>query len=233
MGFYGGDRADLVRAEINGRTPGDPAEKRPRPKRERKDKPQFQAGSGRKQPTASERSSMLAQVWYDLGEQEGFSFPYDVNYFALALQKKIEHDKEIRPFLEQEKFDQVERWVSKMIEIWWNPVDNDGNGGYLTNEINQRNAKDYFLDTDWDDLRDYARSCLRAKYLVEHGRRIPAPLYPEQQEYQQRLQDLRKQHSVDQHLRRLQDEPEPPERTPLDEKARERLRSFADKRRKK
>lgn len=201
-------------------------------KRNRKE-PRTKAGFQAKPKTsrASERASHLAQRWYDLGEAEGFSFPYDVNYLALALQRKVEGDKEMRPLLLAGKHDQVERWVHKMIGIWWNAVDEDGHGGYLTNEINQRNAKDYFLDTDWDDLREYALSNLRMAYLREHGRRVSPPVYDNQQKHRERLESLRKEAVVEQHLRTLEEHPELNERPEVDDDGRERLRSFVEKRR--
>lgn len=166
---------------------------------------------------------MLAQDWYDRGEVHGFSFPYDVNYFALALQRKIERDPEIKPFLDKGSHDQVQRWVSKMIERWWEE--------YADGTIHAGNAKDFFLGNDWDDLRYYARSCLRAKYLLEHGRRVPPPLYPEQKDYQDRLTGIRNRARINEFLRQQEQRPETPEETSLDPEGRERLRSFVEKRR--
>lgn len=223
---------DDIRRALEGKPPwtGTPAPKRKPtakgPRTYRQSSPQTP------KTVASERSSMLAQRWYDLGEAEGFAFPYNVNFFAVALQRKVETDKEIKPFLDADKHDQVQRWIRKMIDLWWDPVDEEGSGGYLTGDINQSNAKDFFLDKDWDDLRDYARSCLRAAYLKEHHRVAPRPIYTNQQAYQAELQEIHDRAVVDQHLRRLEEDPAP-ERGELDPEGRKRLRSFRDKRRKK
>jgi hypothetical protein len=211
---------------INREMSGKPAldEGDPRRKRASRIRPPAKQAARNRQPQASESASILAQAWYDEGAERGFSFPYDVNYLALAIQRKVENDPEMQPFLNKGKHEQVERWVAKMIERWW--------AEYADNTIHAGNAKDYFLRHDWEDLRYYARSCLRAKYLLEHGRLVPPPLYPNQQEYQDRLQEIRQRESINANLRKVEED-DLPERHPVDEQARERLRSFAEKRRKK
>lgn len=224
------DPLDAVRREVDGKGPREEGvARKPRP-RQKAARPGFQP-SRKKQPQAGEQASLLAQEWYDQGNATGFDFPYDVNYFALALESRIEKDREIQKFLAKGKRDQVDRWIRKMIEVWWNPVDNDGNGGYLTGDVSARNAKDFFLDTDWEDCRDYARSCLRAAYLRQHGRRVPAPIYPDQKEYRERLDELRHRQKVETYVRQV-DLDEKTAQARLDQNDRQRLRSFVEKRRK-
>ena len=184
-----------------------------------------------KRPQASERASILAQDWYDQGAALGFDFPYDVNYFALALQRRIEHDAEMRVYLKHNRHDQVERWVSKMIERWY--------AEYVSNEIHAGNAKDFFLATDWDDLRDYSKTCLEAAWAKKHGKRKAVHRFTDDdnetgvrnREYREELDDLRKRHAVEAYLAQVA-EAEAPD-VQLDEEGRERLRSWRDKRRSK
>lgn len=165
---------------------------------------------------------MAAQDWYDRGVERGFTFPYDVNYLALAIQKRVESDPKMSALLEDG--DKVDRWMAKMNANWWD--------FYADETITASNAKDYFLGHDWEDLRDWAHGNLRKDYILKHGKPVPPPVYPEQQAYQQRLEDLRKQAVVDAYFQRLEEEPEVEPRAPLDPEARERLRSWASQRRK-
>lgn len=218
---------DDIRRELDGRGPYEPPAKKQRTKKQR---PASATAPARtKQPTASARASELGQRWYDFALLAGFDLPYDANYFSLALQRKIENDEEMKPYLLADHTDQVSRWVQKMIDIWW-AIGNDDGGGYLTGEINSRSAKEFFLGSDWDDLREYAKSSLQAKYLKEHGRKVGPPAYEGQQEYLDRLETLRRTGVTDQFLRRLEEAPERPE---VDPKGRDRLRSWREKRRKK
>lgn len=175
-----------------------------------------------KQPRASERASMAAQVWYDRGESLGFTFPYDVNYFALALQRKVEHDPRMQPFLTRGEFEKVERWLAKMITNWWDH--------YADGTITASNAKEFFLGNDWEDVRDWAHTNLRKDYLLKHGKRVDPPLYPNQKDYQQRLENI---HKASQVQRYLEGHPEEGGREGLDPEGRSRLRSFANRRRRK
>lgn len=179
-----------------------------------------------RQPRAGIGPSTLGQRWYDLGEAQGFEFPYDANYFALALEKKISKDPRLQKVAGDG--DKLDRWVTKMIEVWWGTADEDGRGGYFTHEITPRNAKEYFLVNDWDDVRDYAHSCLRAAYLKEHGRRVAPPEYPNQQAYQKRLEDVQKEHRIRSFVSTVDLEAEPPK---VDEEGRARLRSWRDRKR--
>jgi hypothetical protein len=218
------DPLDAIRREVEGRGPYQP----PGKKQARNKQPLPMHGRPR-QPTASARASELGQHWYDLATRAGFDLPYDANYFSLALQRKIENDDEMKPLLLAEHADQVSRWVRKMIDVWWAPGDDDG-GGYLTGEVQARNAKEYFLGHDWEDLREYARSSLLAKHLKEHGRKVEPPVYEDQQEYLDRLDAIRAKAQIDPFLRSLEDAPDRPE---VDPQGRDRLRSWREKRRKK
>lgn len=216
------DEVDRLQREMKGLDP-DAApgpRKRPRPTRGH----QAPRPSGKpRQPQASERSSILAQRWYDAAEQMGFALPYDVNYLALALQHKIETDPEFRPYLLQGHADQVERWVAKMVERWW--------AEYVDTTIHARNAKDMFLGEDWDDLRYYAHSCLRAAYLVEHGTRVSTPMYPDQQDYHERLERTTQEAMTKRVVAETLEAPS--EEHQIDPEGRGRLRSFVERRRRK
>jgi hypothetical protein len=179
----------------------------------------------KKHAQASERASILGQMWVDLGTAAGFQFPYDVNYFSLALQAQIEGDSEMQALLQQNEHDKVERWVEKMIERWW--------AEYVTNEIHSGTAKDFFLRTDWDDLREYARTCLRAAYLLEHGsRRTPSTEYlAAGRELHDRLAEMVSQDRATTYAKKTLEAEETP--LELDPKGRDRLRSWREKRRKK
>lgn len=179
-----------------------------------------------RQPRASERASMAAQDWYDRGASFGFSFPYDVNYFALALQRKVEADPRMSPLLADG--DKVDRWLAKMNANWWGTADSEGGGGYVDGTITASNAKEMFLGEDWNDVRDYAHTNLRKDYLLKHGKRVKPAVDPNSQEYRGRLEDLRRAATVRQHLQHVE---EAGDRPVLDESARGRLRSFANRRR--
>lgn len=172
-----------------------------------------------KQPTASERSSVAAQVWYDRGERAGFSFPYNVNYLALALQQKVEKDPRMAPLLVAGEHDKVERWLAKIVANWWDH--------YVDGSVTSSNAKEMFLGHDWEDVRDWAHSNLRKDYLLKHGKRVEPPAYSNQQEYQGRLEDV---HRTAQINRYLASQPEEVDHQPLDPGGRDRLRSFANRR---
>lgn len=224
------DQADAIRRELSGSNQGRGSE--PRSRRDRQPRArgrEFRAAgqSKPKGPVASERASELGQRWYDLAVAEGFDLPFNANYFALALQRKIERDPEMQPFLRAGKHDQVQRWVAKMIDTWWEPVDEDGRGGYLTNEVTAKNAKDYFLGEDWDDLRYYARSNLRKDYVMKHGKVAPKPFYPQQAEHRARMEEIRREASVKRWLK-LNDEADANPREPIDPEARQRLRSWVE-----
>lgn len=199
-----------------------------RPARNGNQKPTRQKRRGSQQPTkakqprASERASVAAQDWYDRGERAGFSFPYDVNYFALGLQQKVETDPRMAPLLVAGQHDRVERWLAKIVMNWWNH--------YVDGSVTASNAKEMFLGNDWEDVRDWAMGNLRKDYLLKHGKRVDPPIYAHQQDYQGRLEDLHKTAQID---RYLASQPEEADHQPLDPEGRDRLRSFANQRRRK
>ncbi len=177
-----------------------------------------------KREQAPERASMLAEVWVSTGNALGWDFPYDVNFLALALHRKIETEPEFKPYFAADRGTQVERWVLKMIERWY--------AEYTTEAINARNAKEYFLSEDWDDVLDYARTCLVAAHLKVTGRRIESPVYPEQQDYQDRLAEIRKREGIDGLLRKVDEAAEDARESPsrVEVKDRERVRSWREQR---
>jgi hypothetical protein len=179
----------------------------------------------KKHAQASERASILGQMWVDLGNAAGFQFPYDVNYFALGLQAQIESDPEMQALLQRDEHDKVERWVEKMIERWW--------AEYVSNEIRSGTAKDFFLRTDWDDLREYARTCLRAAYLLENGsRKTPSDTYlAAGRELHDRLAEMAAQDRATTYAKKTLEADQAP--LELDPKGRDRLRSWREKRRQK
>jgi hypothetical protein len=210
---------DDIRRQLSGKPArGD----QPPAKRQRERKQKFRDEPRTRQPRASERSSIVAQDWYDRGTAQGFPFPYDVNYLALAIQQRVERDPEMQALLAKDEHDKVQRWLAKMVANWWDH--------YVDGTITASNAKEYFLGQDWDDLRDWALSNLRKDYLLRHGKRVRPTIDAGSKEYAERLEGIRKRHAVE---RFLDTHPEDEERPELDPEARDRLRSFANRRRKK
>jgi hypothetical protein len=203
---------------------GDSPAPRDRPKmnRQRQARGSQQQPAKAKQPRASERASVAAQDWYDRGEAHGLTFPYDVNYFALALQRKVERDPRMKPLLTDG--DKVDRWLAKMNANWWDH--------YADGMIHGGNAKEMFLGQDWDDVRDWAHSNLRKDYILKHGRRVQPSVNPNNSsvEFRERLAAI---HTEAQVQRYIESHPEQGESPSLDETGRERLRSFANRRRRK
>lgn len=216
---------DQVRRELDGKPDRDYDSQPRRRTRNRPPRSGFPTRTQKKHPQASERSSLLAQRWMDAGSAAGFEFPYDVNFFALSLQRKVEGDKAMRDLLLKEDYDKVERWVAKMVERWW--------AEYVSNEITAANAKDYFLVTDWDDLREYARTCLRAAYLLKHGRRVTPSVeaLAAGRELHDRLAEKSRETEVSNYVEQVLTTEEQP--LELDPKGRDRLRSWREKRRNK
>lgn len=214
---------DDIRRQLSGVTRTD--ENKTRVKRERSKKTTTRTQvTPRKQPPASERSSIVAQEWYDRAVDRGFNLPYNANYLALAIQDKIQNDPRMRKFLAAGRADDVLRWAQRMVSNWWD--------FYVDEDITQSNAKDYFLGNDWEDLRDWALDNLKSEYNVKHGKRIPPPLYPNQQDYRRRLEDIDRQQAIN---RWLDTHPEQvSEDAPrLDPKAHERLRSWSERQKQK
>jgi hypothetical protein len=201
---------DDIRREADGRPSYEPG---PRKKhRDRKRSGGWDSSPRKKQPTASPRSSEVAQAWYDAANRAGMDLPYDVNYLALAIQRKVIKDPVFRPLLQAEEFDKVTRLLHKMTENFWTE--------YVDNGVNAGNVKDFYLQEAWDDLREYARTNLRAAYLRQHGRRVDPPEYPRQKEFRDELKTVRVNSQIERML-----EVETPA-VELDETNRERLRSW-------
>lgn len=102
-----------------------------------------------------------------------------------------------------------------MIERWWEE--------YVNEEVNATNARNFFLEIDWEDLREYSRNCLIGSYLKSHGKPInPKDFETEEQahEHHDRLTQIRVNGLID----ILTEDDEPPPR--LDSDQRERLRSW-------
>ena len=199
---------EQLRRELSGKREV-PAGRKPRNRR------QNRYPDRKPQPTALPLASEVAQDWFDRGNAAGFEFPFNVNYLALDIQPKIDKDQDFQRLLGlgPERHDQVRRWMLKMSERWW--------AEYVNGEVTQRNAKDYFLDTDWPDVKEYARTCLRGAYLKQHGVPVKPPEYPRQQEYRAELSSVGRSHRVAEILA----EPSAPI-VEVDEEARERLRSW-------
>lgn len=204
--------------------------KRSRTKRDRPARQGF-APARTRLPDADTETSLLAQAWFDAGEERGFSFPFNVNFLALALAEKISKDPVFAKFRQDEEASagetrdqQIHRWVAKMVERWW--------AEYADGTITASNAKDHFLEYDWDDLRYYAHSCLRAAWLTEHGVRQARPEYPDQQKHRGELRRIREESTLTEYWSRVEDAGEEIAE-PLGPEGRERLHSFAETRRKK
>lgn len=217
------DPVDALRREINGLDPDqDPApRKKPRPRGNRAGNRGSQA-TRPKRPQAGEEASILAGKWYQTGNRFGWEFPYDENFFALALEPVLAKDDICQRLRDAGRPKDVSRLVEKMIEVWWRD--------YVNGEVKPSNAKEYFLVIDWEDVRDYSLNSLRAKYLKQHGRPVPAPEYPNQQEFQARL---RAQETNARLGRMLADAEDKPEVRPVTPEERARLRAFVEKRKSK
>ena len=217
---YNSDPTDLIRAAVAGKPVGSEPPARQKPTRPKASRPERAASTGPRQPTANPMPSEVAQRWYDLGNQQGWEFPYNVNFLALAISERIEKDDFLVRVREKQGEDPVRRLLLKMVEVWWRD--------YINGEVTRRNAKEYFLDEDWDDVRYYAWSSLRAKYLKEHGVRKPLKALADEGDFGRDLQERLKALRLSQQVEDILAQPEV-DRTPLDETARERLRSFREK----
>lgn len=224
---------DAITREFSDKEPW--SEKKPKKSKTslaRKSRPGFQP-TKRKQPTAGEQASMLAQSWYDRGEAAGFHLPYDVNYFALALDARLDRDQTLTEYRKLPD-DRFERWVLKMIERWWEDYAFDAD---MPGKVTAANAKEFFLEVDWDDVRDYAFSCLRARYLMEHGTRrrlVVEAETPEESKERRSLHDELRRLEQDARIRRavasIDTESDPP--PPPTEEDRARLKAWRDRRKK-
>lgn len=180
------ESADDIYRELSGKPAA--GEYRGSKKAPRRSKPAAASGRPPRRPTAPPLASEVAQSWMDAAAVAGFDPPYDTNYLALAVQRRVDSDPEIRVMLKDHP-DRARRWLLKMVERWW--------AEYLTGEVTAHNAKEYFLSNDWIDLRNYARSCLRAAYLREHGRSVGPAVYENQVEYRDRLARIRLEDRLD------------------------------------
>ena len=197
-----------IRAELSGQEPRETSARTQKSSRQKK-----QAPVKKKQPTAGHLVSAVAADWFTRARSVGMDLPYDENYLALAIQARIDRDPDFR----DRDPGQTKRWLLKMSERWWEE--------YVDNTITAKRAKETFLETDWDDLKDYARSCLRAAYLRKHGVAKASPEYPRQQEYQDELTRMR----VRQRAEELEAHDDLPEHR-VDEGRSERLRSWRARR---
>lgn len=212
---------DEIRAGLSGREPRPAYEPRQKKSRPQKSRREYEP-SGPKQPTAPPMPSLIAQQWFDLGNQHGWEFPYNVNFLALAIAERVERDKFLVAVRTKQNEHQVQRILEKMVQVWWRD--------YINGEVTRRNAKEMFLDEDWDDVRYYAHTSLRAAYLKKHGKRKPikALMDEAQADFGRDLHERLKALRLNQRIEDILAQPEI-DRTPLDEAARERLRSFREK----
>jgi hypothetical protein len=207
-----------IRREMDGKPAYQPNDRGRKKTHRQKPAGRKQEPARSKQPRASQRASVAAQDWYDRGESHGLTFPYDVNYLALALQRKVERDPKMSPLLADGN--KVDRWLAKMVANWW--------GHYVDGSIHGGNAKEMFLGEDWDDVRDWAHSNLRKDYVLKHGTKVQPSINPNSATFRDRLKEI---HTEAQVQRYVDSQPEVGESPPLDETGRERLRSFANRRR--
>lgn len=143
------------------------------------------SGSGGRTQAASARSLTAAEHWIAAGIRAGVENPSNAAWLSHRIQTKVTRDPEMRPYLDQDLHEQVQRWLAKMADLYWSE--------YFYEKIKPNEAVFDFLEEAWDDVRDYAKDCLRAAYLKEHGVRVPAPEYKprEEQEMQQALSQQR------------------------------------------
>lgn len=113
-------------------------------------------------PPASTASSEVAQAWVDLAEKAGYRLPFNVNFLAHRISERVVKDPRLRQMLLDGREDEVRRLVLKMVDRFW--------AEYVEAADTAANVANVFLDLVWGDLRDYSRDCLRAAYLLEHGK---------------------------------------------------------------
>lgn len=115
----------------------------------------------------------MAQHWVDLGTAAlGRRPKVNLEEFSKRLSSTIHNDPEFRKILaDKDRWGYVDDLLVRMIEMFWEDLDGTG-----------RSASQWtFLDDQWDDLRYDAATSLRVRYLKEHGRAVPPPVYdPEQ-----------------------------------------------------
>lgn len=135
-------------------------------KKSRRDRHRRQTTPERpKAPTASERSSEVAQRWMDLAEGFGYRLPFNTNWLAHQISDRVVHDQRFKPFLGEGRHDDVVRWLLKMVDLFWKEYVQEGDTNATVANV--------FFDDAWDDVREYAFDSLRAAYLKEHGVRRP------------------------------------------------------------
>ena len=172
---------------------------------------------------APHKPSMSAEKWVAAGAALGWDFPFDANWLAHKFANRMARDERMRILTAAGREDDAFRLLDKMIEVWWRD--------YVNGEVTHRNAVDFFLIHDWEDLEYFAYTSLRARYLKEHGKpRRPLEQDPDKvQKYQEELSTLRENQRLSEYVHNLPDEV--PEVRRLDENDRQRLRSWAENRR--
>lgn len=168
---------------------------------------------------AQASASVAGQQWHDLGVAHGFELPYDANWVAHQIQARFDADGRMQRLKAEGREADAWRLVAKMIEVWWKR--------YVNEEVNRKNAADYFLRVDWEDCQDFAYSTLRAIYLRDHGKRVAPPEVDREtmEAHQQRLREVADDKRINEFIGQVDMDATPPQ---LDESRRERLRSFVE-----
>lgn len=201
----------------------------PRKKRTRTHRQRSSTSERPKAPVASERASECAQRWMDLASEHGYRLPFNTNFLARKISDRVSGDKQLMQFEGTDREDDSRRWVLKMVELFWSE--------YVKPEDTNANVSDVFLDLCWDDLRDYAFTCLRAAYLKKYGIRRQRPdeeseAAEERRNAQARFDEERKNLKMEAWLEKCKDQigKPPPTFRKLDDKHREVLKSMRERR---
>lgn len=162
------DISDELRREWGGKSePRQQTRQRPRQAGKAREARRWEQEQKTKAPTASQRSSEVAQRWVDQAEAAGYHPPFNANWLAHQISTKVTKDPRMVPYLEEGRHADVQRWLDKMTDKFWDE--------YVDESISNRDLSSFYLDEAWEDLREYAFISLRAAYLKEHGRRVPPP----------------------------------------------------------
>lgn len=170
----------------------------------------------------SHRAQQVASSWIAQGNRYGWEFPYNDVWLGNLIHDRVVRDEVLAEMIIQDQIGQVMKVLAKMVDLFWR--------SYVDDSVSARNAHDFLFEV-WDDLRYYAISSLRAKWLKQHGvHREPHGLYEkrEDQEMQKALQEVKTR----EFLENAQRESEPESGPGLDSETKDRLRSMLSTRRK-
>jgi hypothetical protein len=117
---------------------------------------------------ASDRLLKIAEYFVVLGIDNGYESVAYPPWLSNLLAEKEAKDRLFQKVstADAEKkegvVDRTDRLWLKMCDLYWKE--------YVNEDVKPRRIVFDFLDECWEDLRDYAHSCLRGAYLRKHGK---------------------------------------------------------------